>query len=312
MKKSLQRLFFLLFFVMAAPVAWAQSGYVVKSGNGVNMRSGAGTDFGVVATVPAGSRVKVVEQGSNGWNKVEYQGKTGYVSALLLEKENGQQRNNGSSGSSSASRDRQSESSGNGRNSAGKGRNSSGNNGASAHTWGLGLRAGDPAGITLKKYRGNGSALEFVVGRSFRWGYKYDDRFYRYSRFTDRDAYAYKGYTRDFTTSFQIHYLLHKSINGAPGLQFYYGAGGQARFTPVEYAYAYKRYYGSDKKQYEWVYARERVNDLDLGLDGVLGLEYTFREIPFSIFADVNAFVEIFDAPLWISGQSGIGLRFNF
>lgn len=308
---------------MTASVAIAQSGYVIKSSSGANLRSGAGADFKVVTAIPAGSRVKVLEQGNNGWNKVEYQGQTGYVSATLIEKEGEQQRsgNNGgsSNGGSSQNGSRPSYASNNNNNSnssksnrnnskSGNNRSSSSNSGG--QNWGLGLRGGDPAGITLKRYRGNGSALEFVLGRSFRWGYHYDDRFYRYSRFNDRDVYRFDSYSRTHTTALQVHYLLHKDIKGANGLQFYYGGGLQARFTPVTYAYRYKRYYSG--KDYEWTYTRERVTDLDLGLDGVLGLEYTFREIPFSIFVDVNAFVEVYDVPFWISGQSGAGLRYNF
>jgi hypothetical protein len=51
---------------------------------------------------------------------------------------------------------------------------------------------------------------------------------------------------------------------------------------------------------------------LDLGIDGVLGLEYTLSEIPFSIFADLIFFVEIIDDPLILWPQGGAGLRYNF
>lgn len=49
----------------------------------LNMRSGPGTSFGIILTIPRDSSVSA-EAESNGWVKVTYSGKTGYVSAQYL------------------------------------------------------------------------------------------------------------------------------------------------------------------------------------------------------------------------------------
>ncbi len=67
-----------------------------------------------------------------------------------------------------------------------------------------------------------------------------------------------------------------------------------------------------DKDWEKWHYVQERRTDVDLGVDGVIGLEYTFKEAPISIFGDANLFLEIVDAPMFIYGQGGIGARYNF
>jgi hypothetical protein len=44
----------------------------------------------------------------------------------------------------------------------------------------------------------------------------------------------------------------------------------------------------------------------------VIGLEYTLPSAPLSLFADVNLFLEIVDAPFFAAGQGGAGIRYNF
>lgn len=281
----------MLFFV----AAHAQT-YFISSSSGANIRKGPGTDQPVLAKIPQGSNVKVVERTNSNWVKVSYNGQTGYVASELVTEDKGQNRNNNSGNNNSRS---SSNNGSNGRNNNTSSRSSSSSS-SSAKNMGIGLRFGDPAGITFKKYSGN-TAWEINLGRSYRWGYRYDDRFYRYDRFDNRKLYDYKGHSAGPTTALQIHWLKHHDINGANGLQFYYGVGPQARFTNVYYRYKY-----DDREYYE------RFTDLDLGVDGVIGLEYTFSDVPFSIFLDANAFIEVFDAPGWIHGQSGIGVRFNF
>ncbi|MBL4753272.1 MAG: hypothetical protein JKY52_06715 [Flavobacteriales bacterium] len=126
----------------------------------------------------------------------------------------------------------------------------------------LGLRAGDPTGLTLKKYLGT-NALELTIG----------------SLLGDGDL------------SIFVHYLFHNPItsigdnNDITGLDWYYGLGGQI-----------KSFNGA----------------VDLGGDGVLGLEYTFSEIPITVFLDAILYVEIIDNPLNIDLDAGIGARYNF
>lgn len=304
---------FLLFFGLL-PAAYAQSNFKVKSSNGANLRQGPSTDKQVVSSVPAGAKLKIVDKSNASWYKVEYNGKTGYVSSSLIEEDKDEtpekkstnnntatadeKANNNNTTSNSPSGQKQS-------NSSARNKNSSKSNSASSgeYTWGVGLRLGDPAGITVKKYNG-GNAWEFNLGKSSRWGYNYGNSFYRYSKYDDKDNYRYAGYYVGFSTALQVHYLWQKPINGAQGLSFYYGGGAQIRFTPVTYRY----YYSEDW----WSIREDRVTNIDLGLDGTLGLEYTFSNAPVSMFLDATLFMEVVDAPFLFSGQGGIGVRYNF
>ena len=58
---------------------------IVNAGNGLNIRSGPGSQYDVVASAENGSTVVILEQ-SGDWTKVNYgNGKTGYVASAYLQ-----------------------------------------------------------------------------------------------------------------------------------------------------------------------------------------------------------------------------------
>lgn len=184
------------------------------------------------------------------------------------------------------------------------------------NNWGVGLRAGDPSGITVKKYTGN-NALEFSIGRSHWWsrGSWYNRRFddwYRDQNYNYQE-FKYVGYKASAPLGMQLHYLFHRDITNIgdesiSGLDWYFGFGGQFRMQQIAYDYRYKV-----QGDPNWYYVRgERFTDIDLGADGVIGLEYTFDQVPISVFLDVTLFMEIVDDPFIFWGQSGLGGRYNF
>ena len=130
--------------------------------------------------------------------------------------------------------------------------------------WGLGLRIGNPTGITAKKYLGAGNALEVALGTNY-----------------NNDGFELLA-----------HYLFHFPVNGAPGLDWYYGFGGQLQ--------------SHDRGD------RDGDNNVELGGDGVIGLEYTLANAPVSIFLDGMLFLEIIDDPFDLDLDVGIGVRYNF
>jgi hypothetical protein len=182
---------------------------------------------------------------------------------------------------------------------------------SSAQSWGLGIRLGDPSGLSVKKY-GNGHAWEFSLGRThlFSNNRYYNDRYYNW--YNDQD-FGYKehellNYRNSVPIGLQVHYLIHKPISNAEGLTWYYGVGGQLRTQRFEYDYRYKVENGPD-----WVVVNEeRVTEVDLGVDGVLGLEYTFSDAPLAVFLDATLFMELFDDPFVFWPQLGLGIRYNF
>ena len=175
--------------------------------------------------------------------------------------------------------------------------------------WGIGLRLGDPTGISVKKYLSRTRAFEFNLGRTGVWGHNYANAFYRYNKF-DKYDYEYRQYHMHSAISLQGHLLFQQPIKSSDlkGLDWYYGFGGQLRSFAVEYQY---RYHTGPNKN-DWNTRWERVNDIDLGLDGILGLEYSWHEVPLSVFADVNLLIELADSPLHLFLQGGTGLRYYF
>lgn len=137
---------------------------------------------------------------------------------------------------------------------------------AQSHDWGIGLRLGDPTGVSAKKYLGTSNALELALGSD----------------------YGGKG------LEFMAHYLFHFPISNAPGLDWYYGFGVQ-----IEDDHLDDRDRGRDDQtefgadgviglEYTFAGARlsafvdgilflELVDDpFDLELDAGIGLRYNF------------------------------------
>ncbi len=170
-----------------------------------------------------------------------------------------------------------------------------------AQQWGIGLRAGDPSGLTVKRFLGN-NAWEFNIGQTDIWGFDASREFY-----DDYDDYVYLDSRLRSAISLQLRYLAFKpiQIEGPDKLSWYAGIGGQLRSVAVDYRYRYR--VGNDRRE-RW----EAVNDVDLGADIIGGLDFSFHDIPLSIFADINLFVELLDSPFYLRLQGGAGVRYNF
>jgi hypothetical protein len=272
-----------------------QTSYV-KAESGVNLRSGKGTNHSVIATIPANSEVKVIKVDGD-WCEVEFNGKKGYVNSSFLS----DNKVNSSTTENRTSKNQKS---------------SSSNSLNQKSNWAIGIRLGDPSGITIKKNMDN-SAFELNIGRTHLWngGDWYDGRFYDWynkKNYVYQD-FQYLGYRASAPIAFQLHYLIKNNINklgneSIRGLHWYYGFGGQLRFQSYTFDYRYK-YLGNT----EWLYATgESVTDLDLGVDGVIGLEFRFKNSPISIFTDITLFMEVADNPFLFWFQGGIGGRYNF
>lgn len=180
----------------------------------------------------------------------------------------------------------------------------------------LGFRLGDPSGITYKKYKGD-NALEINLGRTHLfsrsdWYYNRFDRWYDKQKFNHKE-WKVMGYKASVPIGLQVHYLFRNGIDkiadeSTPGLEWYYGFGGQLRFQTYQYSYRYKI-----AGEPDWFYADGgRVTDFDIGADGVIGLEYRFKGAPISVFADITLFMEILDNPFLFTFQGGVGARYHF
>jgi uncharacterized protein YgiM (DUF1202 family) len=295
MKKALLAALLIIF---SCQILMAQENMYINSSNGVNLREGPGTNYKIIKSVPNGSQVKALSSEGE-WAKVEFEWETGYVSNQFLSKEK-PRTNKSSSGNSSFSN----------RNNNTNNRSSSSSLASSYNrNWGIGLRMGDPSGISIKKYNGN-TAWEFNIGHTAYWGrYTYREAFYNYKPYKNYRDIDIESYRTTRALGIQARHLWQKDLNidGLSGLQWYYGLGGQLKHIAVVYRFDYEDEYGRD-----WNDVYDTANFINLGVDGIIGLEYTFSELPLSIFTDINLFLEVFSNPFFLHTQGGLGIRYNF
>lgn len=109
----------------------------------------------------------------------------------------------------------------------------------------------------------------------------------------------------DFILNFQSHkeysdfrltglYELHKAFPDAAGLRYYYGAGATLGSRNYD-----ARYDKSD-------------NRLLLGIDGVLGLDYKFDELPLNVSFDWKPEIVLTDETRFDASGVGLSIRFTF
>ncbi len=187
---------------------------------------------------------------------------------------------------------------------------------AYGQNWGLGVRFGDLSGLTLKKYFSD-NAFEISVGRTYFFYSKstydhYYDFWYKKHK-TDYDEFTYLGYKASVPLGIQMHYIFQKSIRKVAnidisGFNGYFGLGAQLRFQNHSYSFKYKL-----KNDPTWYYDNDhQVSEIELGGDGVVGVEYTFENAPITLFMDFTLFMEVINEPFLFHGMGGIGLRYNF
>lgn len=176
--------------------------------------------------------------------------------------------------------------------------------------FGIGARIGDPLGITAKSYTQNQTALEFSLGQPSRIWYNnnyYEDRFFDKGGYDKTKQNFHKlDWRLSYAIALQVHHLWHQEIRQLPGLDWYWGVGGQIRVKSYKYEYSY-----TETSTGTLIEDEDRLTDVDLGPDGVIGLEYTFDELPLTVFLDATLFLEFIDN-LKIYGQPGVGVRYHF
>jgi hypothetical protein len=173
----------------------------------------------------------------------------------------------------------------------------------------IGLRVGDPFGISYKIYKSDSRAIEFIGGAS---GSNWHTTYYRksFDRISKFNNALYDGHRVDYSLAFSARYLFQKSISpDVDGFKWYYGAGLHMRFASVEYKYI-------DRSQAGNPFLADRFfdnhNNFDVGPEGVIGMEYTLYDAPLTLFMETSLFGEIVDNPLSFRFFGAIGIRFNF
>ena len=103
------------------------------------------------------------------------------------------------------------------------------------------------------------------------------------------------GYFWNYGFRFTGLYEFHGDINGAPGLKWYIGPGAHLGFYDNDWTDRYP----------------DRDKSIDLGIDGVLGLDYKIKGAPINLSLDWQpsfTLVSHTDFRSW----GGLGVRFAF
>ncbi len=116
---------------------------------------------------------------------------------------------------------------------------------------------------------------------------------------------AVEGILSFGSNSFLITGLYEKqqAITNAGGLQWFYGFGAHLGIFNQN-----GHYYYYDKNQ---VYVQNGGSSLAVGIDGIIGLEYKFESIPFSIGIDTKPFID-FSRGTAFFWDGGLLLRYVF
>lgn len=300
--RKIYTLFIILFISTLS--AFAQDSYYVSSSGGLNLRKGPGANHATISSIPQGSRIEVLEQSNEEWWRVKFNKQEGFVAAKYLseDKPSNSGNNKPASNNSSHSTNQKTNTTSSNKSNRSQTANHSFN-------YGIGLRAGDPAGLTLIKYLPNAKGLEVNIGRTAFYGYDFKRHFEWNDDFND---YKYVNARFKSALGIQVHYLSFQNIKDLNGLQWYYGIGGQVRAFSVDYLYDYKVYYGNGAGDFKWERRWDVSREIDFGIDGTIGLNYHFPTVPISLFTDLTLFGEIYNNPFRFWFQGGLGARYNF
>ncbi len=128
-----------------------------------------------------------------------------------------------------------------------------------------------------------GGRFGVANGISFKTFGKQNRAFDFILNFQSRNDYSYFRFTG--------LYEIHQAINNADGLRWYYGFGGDI---------------GSSN------YKPTDTNEVLLGLDGVIGLDYKFNGAPINLALDWKPTLEVSPNTGFVGDGLGLSIRFTF
>ncbi|MGN7205726.1 hypothetical protein ACTHQF_15750 [Pedobacter sp. SAFR-022] len=129
----------------------------------------------------------------------------------------------------------------------------------------IGGRFGTANGVTFKTTLGDNKMLDLIAN------------------FRSNDGYSYFRVTG--------LYEIYNPLQGAPGLNWYYGIGGSV---------------GSRKWKFD------DTNKAYISLDGVVGLDYKFADAPINLSLDWKPAIELAPSTEFDSSGLGLSVRFTF
>lgn len=172
---------------------------------------------------------------------------------------------------------------------------------------GIGVKVGDPFGLTFKFYMSKNFAIVADFGKSASALYSqyYTDIFDDY--FPDpADTLTYFSHevVRDWVGEFKLVYQIDARAL-SPGLWFYTGAGVEGRDLKIDYQYSTNAPLPPETRTLQ----RKRTT---LGVEAVVGVEYANFKFPISTFLELEYYYDLAKDPGWTKLQGGVGLRYIF
>jgi hypothetical protein len=101
-------------------------------------------------------------------------------------------------------------------------------------------------------------------------------------------------------------YEKHNDIDGSPGLRWFYGAGGHVGF----FRYGGYYYWHRDAKHFYYVEDDGPSRSI-VGIDGIIGLDYKFNNVPIDVSLDLKPFVDFWNGPYGFF-DGALSARFTF
>ncbi|MEX2336677.1 MAG: hypothetical protein WD555_05345 [Fulvivirga sp.] len=177
---------------------------------------------------------------------------------------------------------------------------------------GLGVKVGDPSAVTYKFYASKHFAVVVDFGSAASGlYYKYHkDNLIRYAK-TDTlsgdQSVDYIGHTVTKEWVGEIKLLYQHDASGlVEGLQWYIGAGWQAR--KLDISYEYLREAGLNESLIE----KFNVSAFTMGPTATIGLEYAYYDLPISTFMEIELYSDAMEDAGWMRFQGGAGIRYIF
>jgi len=129
----------------------------------------------------------------------------------------------------------------------------------------IGLRLGDPTGVTFKTFISKTNAIELILGTGY-WG----------------NNLAFAGY-----------YQWQNPTGWTPNLDWFAGPGAHIGF-------------------WNQTYQDEHAAGILIGIDGVVGLEYTLEDIPLNFAFGVGPSIQLTHGPDPFYWNGGLSVRYIF
>lgn len=171
---------------------------------------------------------------------------------------------------------------------------------------GIGIRLGEPLGITYTRYLPKDKALEFIVGTANKgWGRSYYSKYFE--TLDEYDDYIYRSHEVKSTFFVEGRYLFQYQIpveDMKGSIKWYWGIGALLKIAEVEYHYQQMESPNANLK--------DTRTDIDFGPEVIGGVEYTFQGAPVSIFGETSLIFEIVDQPLKLRLFGAVGVRYLF